>query len=813
MAAFEYIKADDLYKTYSDAKTFMLPLWLPLDEYERIARNKPHPGIAKELPKVTDGTLASIIQEQPKRVIQQIPTGKVKAPDEWLDIVADFIFEHEIVPNANAVAALIQKCWALVSKSLTYGAQPAFVQFLNRGSYFGTDFTLPYIKDVLLEPGKMSDRDSNVIFLRTWWTPNQIDAVIYKEEMLTKNSKKRGDKDQYESGWNIELLKKAKKLVGQKDVLSMSPNERNKQLNAGFIEIVHVFQRGIGGTFYSFSPTLGDKDNILRTKTNKDPRGQIPVHFMYSNVDLSNPLGRGSVEISGGMQNLLDSEVQSYQYMRALLMNPPLEIKGDVSSAILKYAPAAQWRLGSDPAASVTPVKLETASLQQFPQNYGLIHNQIMQLNSTQDTSTSANTGAATSKTPQGVQDAQQHLGLSDNYVRRQFESVFEEIGETMINLWFAERSGTQDLTLDNDTAERLKVLDPKLVNDKNQVRIDYDTETPKLAFKIDPTSSTAEDKQEQIADLQQLLADTTKNPYIPYLMQAENKELHIGEAYIQLFERYGLKDIDKIITDVEVDPKTGQPLNPPRVMTPFFDKPSVSASFKDLPPAAQVQLLANGGISVQESDVLQPNIEQIAGGRTQNPVSPAYVDQQTGQVVLGHPPLGQPYVDPVTGQPVPAGSAPENHPLINMMTSLGIKFADLPQDSQMEVLDRIGIPTTMATPTTQDQTIKATNAATDIAKVTHQAGVAMDTQANAQVGQQQAASQQASDQESPEEEQTDQPGEDKQTPQAPGIGPDEQNLINELRKRGYPDDKIAQAIALMHSGQSNATIIAALHS
>jgi len=496
VAAFEYIKEEDLYEKYSDGKTFMLPLWQPLDEYERIARNKPHPMIAKELPKVTDGTLASIIQDQPKRVIQNIPTGHVDAKDPWLDVVGDFIFEHEIVPNANSVAALIQKCWALVSKALTYGSQPAFVQFVNRGDYFGNDFTLPYIKDVILEPGKLSDRDSNVIFLRTWWSKNQIEAVIAKEKMLTKNSKKRGDKELYESGWDIGLLGKLKDKSGQKDVQSMSPNERIKQLNAGFIEIVHCFQRGIGAQFYSFSPLLGEKDNVVRRRINKDPSGQIPIHFMYANVDLSNPLGRGAVEISGGMQNLLDSEVQSYQYMRALLMNPPLEIKGDVSATILKYAPAAQWRLGTDPEASVTPVKLETASLQQFPQNYGLIKSQILALNDSADTTTPAASGNTSSKTPQGVTSAEQHLGISDNYVRRQFESVFEEIGETMINLWFAERSGTQDLTLTPEAADKLKLIDPNLVNEENQVRINYDTETKKLEFKVDPTSSTPVDNQ-----------------------------------------------------------------------------------------------------------------------------------------------------------------------------------------------------------------------------------------------------------------------------------------------------------------------------
>ena len=727
--AFSFIDEEDLVERFNDSMTYMLPLFKPLDEFERIARNQPHPGIDKSLPKVTDGTLAAFIQELPKRIIQRIPTGNIISNDRWFEIIADYILEHEIIANANTTAALIQKCWALTSKSLTYGSQPAFVQFVNRGDYFGTDFTLPYIKDVLLEQGKLSDRDSNVIFLKAWYQPNQIDAIIKKEDMLTKNSQDRKDAEAYASGWDLKELANLKDKIQQKDNWSLTPNERNKMTNKGFIEIVHCFQRGIGAEFYSFSPVT---KQVVRRRKNKDPRGMIPIHYMYANVDLSNPLGRGSVEVSGGMQNLLDSEVQSYQYMRSLLMNPPLEIKGNVPTSVVKYAPNALWKVGSDPNASITPVKLETASLQAFPQNYGLIKGQIMALNSAGDNTVPAQSGNASSKTPQGVDAQQMHLGLSDNYMRRQFESTFEEIINTMLNLYFAERSGTQEIKIDVETADKLRDIDEspnklQYVNKDNVCRINYDSETPKLDFKADPTSSTIEDNQEQIAVLQEVLAEAAKNPYIPYLMQSVGKELHIGEVYKQLFERLGVKDMDKIVTDLEKDPQTGQ-VKAPSVMTPFFDKPHLTAVYKDLPPAAQVQLLANGGVNVQISDVLQPNIDQIAGGRLQNPVQPAYVDQQTGQIVSGHPQNGEPYVDPQTGQPVPQQAAQpqaqpsiSDHPILQMMNTLQIKFADLPEDSQHEVLAALGIPTSgMATPASQKMQVEQSNAAVKVAELAH---------------------------------------------------------------------------------------------
>ena len=722
--AFDYIKKEELYQKYSDAKKFMLPLFEPFDEYERIARNKPHPGIAKNLPKVTDGTLAALIQEQPKRVIQQIPTGKVVSSNKWLNIVGTYIFEKEIIPNSNQQAALIQKCWALVSKCLTYGSQPAFVQFIHRGEYFGTDFNLPYIKDVLLEPGKLSDRDSNVIFLRTWWTPNQIEAIIDKENMLIRNSKKRAKTDpteeQYESGWNIPLLKKLVKLPGQKDVQSQTPSEKKDQLNEGFIEIVHAFQRGIGATFYSFSPQLPDKDNIVREKVNKDPRGMIPIHYIYANVDLSNPLGRGSVEISGGMQNLLDSEVQSYQYMRALLMNPPVELRGDVAKSVIKYEPQAVWDMGTDPNASVKPVDLTTESLTSFPNNYGLIKSQILNLNSSTDTSVSSEVGnPGFSKTPAGVNMTEQRLGISDNYIRRQFESTWEEIAETEINLYFAERSGIQTLQLDDDTANKLRQIEPESVNENNEIQIDYDTETEQLKFEVDATTSSAKDNAAERDRLVELLDMTQKYPALAQMIGEEGTKELVNRIVIKT----GVEDPEKIM------------------------------------PTQKDEVDENG-------NPIQQQPEQPQG------MQPEEVMQMIQQAI----------------DESKKGDPAEN-PMIKLMDALKIKFSDLPEDSQHKVLDEIGLDSQENTPTSRKLNIEA-------AKV----GVQADDQ---------YLKSEAQDANLMQPDQENMP-EDAQEPQEEFNATDGM-IIEELQKRGYSEDQIAQALVLIKNGASNQEILQAL--
>lgn len=701
--ALDWVKPDELYSKYSTAKTFMLPLFEPFDEFERIARNKPHPGIAKNLPKVTDGTLAALIQEQPKRIVQQIPTGKIVSNSDWMNIVGNYILEKEIIPNANQVAALIQKSWAMISKALTYGSQPVFVQFINRGEYFGTDFTLPYVKDVLLEPGKLSDRDSNVIFLRTWWTKSQLESVIKRESTLTKNSKNRKDQEQYESAWDINKLKQVVTKTGQKDTQSMTPNEREKQLNAEFIEVVHCFQRGVGAKFYSFVPSLGESDNIVRTKVNKDPRGVIPIHYIYTNIDMSNPLGRGAVELSGGMQNLLDSEVQSYQYMRALMLNPPVEKRGNFSKSTIVYEPQAVWDMGNDPNATVRPVQLSTESLTSFPNNYGLIKSQILNLNSSTDTSISSEVGnPGFSKTPAGVRTQEQRLGVSDNYMRKQFESTFEEIMETAVNLYFAERSGTQVLSLDSETAAKLRKVAPDAVNEKNEVQIDFDSETEALKFEVDASTSSAKDDAAERDRLVELLDLSQKYPALAQIMGEDGTR----ELVNRIVVKTGVEDPEKIMptpTDEQGMEQDQQPKGPdPEMM-----------------------------------QMVQQMIQEAMQAK----------DAQD----------------------------PKNNPTIQLMDALKIKFTDLPEDAQHQVLEQVGF--TSQQPTTTAQELEIKRADVKIKGVDKMQSLEGDM----------------------EQEQQD-------------LDENDQLLVEELTKRGYNEDQVDQAVQMMRQGLPNEQIIQALH-
>ena len=325
MASFSFLKPENIYEHWKSSEKTMSPLFDPLSEYERIARNKPHPNIDKAYPKVTDGTLAAIIQETPKRYIQQLPTGVVKTDlGDWFDIYANWKLTYDIIPNANCQADALQKSWRAGANSMTYGSAHGYMFMEYYEGEMRANFKLPYITHVYLQKGKLSSKESDYIFLESWYQESDIDALIDKEKKL-----KKADKE-YKGEWDIQALEEIKKTRQAKAEDQQNPSEREQNENAESdgIRIIHAFQSGVGNKFYSFATETGDEKGnevkIVRTKVNPDPRGVIPIHTLYFNLDLSNPLGRGAVELSGGMQNLLDSHTQAFQYMQALEMNPPL---------------------------------------------------------------------------------------------------------------------------------------------------------------------------------------------------------------------------------------------------------------------------------------------------------------------------------------------------------------------------------------------------------------------------------------------------------------------------------------------------------
>ena len=563
MAAFQYLTPDNVVEVFKTSQQYTEGLTDNFFEYERIARNKPHGSIPKELPKTTDGTTASIIRKTPHRVIQQLPTGKVTSDtQDWLSIVAGFIYTNKIIPYANEGYALLQKSWTVVERLLTFGYCPTYAPFVEHGGYFCTDLRLPYWGDIFIQPGKLSDSDSNYVFMRSWWQTKDLDALIASQSQLGKG---------VETTWDVEALKQVKEIVTTKEEKAKTPAEREKNINTkGGVELITGFQRGVGAKFYTFhvqNTSVNGKTvsqgTVVRTKVNKDPRGELPISFAYGDIDGSNPFGRSIIELVGGMQNLMDGEMQMYQFNRALMLAPPIIKRGSYNKNKLKMAPNAIWDLGTDANASAETAKLDSTAIANFPQNYGLMKSQLLNLLASPDTSVSAEVGnPGFSKTDSGVKQIAANVSVDDNYVRKQFETWFERWSETAINLYFAERSGVEELQLDKETADKLRKLiedgklDPNFVSDDDKIRIDYDTATEALKFEVDASTSKMQDEVKQLQSLQGVVELLDKSPTLQQLVPPD-KQIQLWNA---LISNSGVENPEKLtISDQEVQQMQAQ--------------------------------------------------------------------------------------------------------------------------------------------------------------------------------------------------------------------------------------------------------------
>jgi hypothetical protein len=122
----------------------------------------------------------------------------------------------------------------------------------------------------------------------------------------------------------------------------------------------------------------------------------------------------------------------------------------------------------------------------------------------------------------------QANVSVDDNYIRKHFETWFERWSETAINLYFAERTGIEELQLDQETALKLRKLEaqgklqPGFVSDDNKIIINYDTATEALKFEVDASTSNMKNDAQQLEALDGLLARMEKSPILAQTIPQE---------------------------------------------------------------------------------------------------------------------------------------------------------------------------------------------------------------------------------------------------------------------------------------------------
>lgn len=586
----------------------MEDLRAPYNELERIKNNRPHPSVDPMYPKTTDGTTAAQVRLVPRRAVQQVPYGKVEVDgDEALSCLANYLLQDEIIPHSDSQGDVLGKSWKAIEDIQTYGSTDAVVFYKVEGDYFGTDWRIPYKKDIYLESGKGTFTECNYVFVRAWYQDTDIQNIIDKEAQLAKSAKQRGEK--YENTWDIkvlaEMLKEGDKAA--KDEKVKTDSEKDRSIKSEGYEIIHAYQKGRGATFYSWSPS---KEKTLRKWKNQDPRGVIPIHRMYFESDLSNPEGRGIVELVAPLQNYLDSSLQAQQYTKALMYNPPLIKKGTFSRTQIKYAPNAIIDIGSDPNSSLTPLQLSNTALTNFSQDFGLIKSQILNLFGGDDQSVSSEVGnPGFSKTDAGVNARQAIVGVNDNFIRKRVEAWLGEIFCTQINLYFAITEGDREFTPDIQELEKLAEYgdNPYYTIVENKVVVHF-SEINDMQFKFETEASTS--KAPDTNEAKDHLLEAVKTLGEMGLGQYVNPM----EVTSRILINAGVDDPEKLLADPMQQDPNADPNADPNQMTP-----EDAQVLQNLIEAGYPPELAQQGLQLEKQGYQPEQIDQILaqqGGR-----------------------------------------------------------------------------------------------------------------------------------------------------------------------------------------------------
>jgi len=570
-----YLEKTELKDTYAEAERVAVDWFKPFDEYERLAGNKLSKSLGKNMPRVNDGSLAASLLETPMNVLPSMQPGKFTSTsrkDAWLNELANIIWKTKVVPNANTQANFFDKEQIALYRALKYGAQPRYNFFVSTDTYTGSDWSLPYIRNVKLEPGKFSVEDCDYVFLDIYYTKIQLKKIIEDQKSEAKSAKAEGRKA--DSSWDTDNLQKlADMAMTSKQMEEQNINERDKQVFSSGIKVTACFNRGVDAPFYMFSKHLEAKD-ILREWKNPDPTGDLPITMQYCYENLESPYGIGRVELAGPTQNVLDYMTQAHVLATQLGLQPPVKVAGAVDAANLNsfvHTPNAMWLTGQ---TTVDLLDNTSKVYSQFPANFGLYKSQLQTLQGRTDGSVSATSGNPSfSKTSAGVAQQQERTNSQDNYLRNKADTASAKMAQKMMNVHMAQMQGADILDIAEEDRDRLEksgyfddnpqTVEPSL----NEIPILYDELHETFKFEYDARPEADDEEKNRWLELIDI---ATSNPNVLPAVQASGYEFNIGEAFKKVISASGADGWDKVLVKMDpeqqggkIDPATGQPVQP----------------------------------------------------------------------------------------------------------------------------------------------------------------------------------------------------------------------------------------------------------
>lgn len=542
-----FFERDELKSLYTESKDEALEWRRNYDEYERLADNGLMDALDPALPEVNDGSLAAALFKLPKRIVNSKLKGRAKAldvDDAWITELANIYWENKIIPNAKQDAPFHRKWKDAVRKAAIYGGQPIITIFTDHGS----DIIVPYVQDVKLEAGKVSDQASDIIWWDVYYTIKQVKDLLEQAEAESTT-------DGYNQ-WDKEALKII--IAGNFDDESRDSQEDHnnvddKDVKQKGVHFCIAFQRGVKAPFYMYHKAT---DSVVREWENPDPTGDIPVHYLYCYQDFNNPYGIGIVKLAGGTQNVLDYMRQADILATQLGLRPPKLIEGnedDVDEDSLVYEQDANWYSGG---AKITRMEMANGVYNQLPARIGMYKTSLNQLIPFGDVGISGSDSGDPnqSKTPAGVKFQQQSLSIDDEDFKDNLYMTYEAVAQSMINTQFANMQGTDLMKLSDDERDLLANAGLEFPVDAegqptNELEIIWDEARATFEFEVEAEKDEDAERAEKLEGLIRVAELLASDPTAEQSIMMSGKRVDRGELFSSIIML--TTDNDKIVVDI----------------------------------------------------------------------------------------------------------------------------------------------------------------------------------------------------------------------------------------------------------------------
>lgn len=630
------LTAEDLKKKLEDSQEFMDRVTVGfMERNERIFYRKPSVNTngQMEYSELVDNTLASYLEKMPKNVIQKLPTFTIDAhtKSKAEDLVYEFIAKKIILRTGTSQGySLLQKQWIELRDGATFGMKAVYLPFENdHGEYTVGEIPI-YWGDLYPEAWSTNVNSNNFNQFRTLKTEDDLKKI------------QAGLGDEVGSTWikgGIQtVLDYGTGMASGKTNAAANSKASMDGLPEHMYELFkYVDENWIVDWHYA-------SETILRVIPNLSGRRRILG--LYSDYDGSSIMGRSLIDMAYGAQMSLTSLLRNFVYTSDYNTDPAKFVKGVNLDEDKFNLTKGNTMFLNDEDGDVKLLPVDTTTLQNFPNLYNLLKSVLLtSLPSSHDTSISSGEGDPTySKTQAGVNSQDIKADIENNYYRKNYEQYFEMNMESKINIYISEVKAIADrnnavpmIELDDEYANLVREAltdeqkTQKFINDKNQVLLDL-TNQKSINISVDFESTRDMAKEEDLKRLNTfmtgffeaaksdpLMAKAMRS-VLPLLMEEMTKSSNLeNSAKIASVLKQALADAEALEKQ-QADLAASQQEKDNEKMDEV-KPPTVSMSFKDLPPSGKIQAAAKYGITLTAADVARQPAAASTPSTTPNPM------------------------------------------------------------------------------------------------------------------------------------------------------------------------------------------------